>query len=120
LYVLKKVGKPIPYQLEAFSLKPVNAHPALPHMSEQAGLFEDLKMAGRGLPGMLEDGCDFTGRHGAAIEVDGEQHPPPGGVRQGPEDKFIRVESRVWFALRHSRILSHKAEYVSSDIKHSG
>ena len=99
------MGEPVPYQFEAFSLKPVNAHPAVPLMSEQAGPFEDLEMPGGGLPGMLEYGCDFTGRHGAPVEVDGEQHPAPGGVRQGAEDKLIRVESRFGFALRHSRYI---------------
>ena len=75
------MSKPVPHQFEPFSLNSVNTHPTLPLVSEQACRLEDLEVPRCRLPGVLEDGRDFAGRHGAAVEINREQHASPGSVR---------------------------------------
>ena len=74
--------EPVCHEFETFRLKPVNTHPAVPFMSEQARGLQDLEVPGCGLPGVLEHCCDVTGRHGASVKVNRQQHAPPGGMRQ--------------------------------------
>jgi hypothetical protein len=58
---LLKVIEPIPHKFEPFALNPVNAHPTLPFVSEQASVYEDLEVTRGGLPSMLEDLRNLTG-----------------------------------------------------------
>jgi hypothetical protein len=114
------VSKPDPDQFEPFSLDSINALAALPFVSEQARRLEDLEVPGCRLPGVVEDGGDFPGGHGAAVEVNGEKDAPPGDMGQRGKYRFIYVHSRLGIPVRHAGIFSHKAEYLSSDISQSG
>ena len=66
-------------------------------------------MPRRGLPGVLEDGRNFPGSHGAAIEENRKQDPPPRGMRQRSKYQFISINPRLLVSLRHATILSHVA-----------
>jgi len=81
LSIFRKVSKPVPDQFEPFSLNSVNAHPALSFVSEKSRRFKYSEVPRCRLPSVLEDGRDFAGSHGAAIEIDRKQDSPPRGVR---------------------------------------
>jgi hypothetical protein len=69
--------EPVPHEFKSFALNSVNPHPALFLMHDQASGLKDLEMSRCRLPRVLEDCRYFSGRHGAAVEIDGEQHTPP-------------------------------------------
>lgn len=73
--------QPVPHEFKSFALNSVNTHSALPLVREQSSGFKDLEVSGCGLPRVLKDRRYFPSCHRAAVEVDGEQHAPPGGVR---------------------------------------
>lgn len=75
------MGEPVGHEFETLRLKPVNTHPALPLMSEQARRLEDLEVSCGGLPGVLEDRRDLTGRHRAPVKVNCQQDAPPRRMR---------------------------------------
>ncbi len=75
------MGEPVGHEFEAFRLKPVNTHPALPFVSEQARRLQDLEVPRGGLPGVLEHCRDVTGRHGSPVKVNRQQHAPPRSMR---------------------------------------
>ena len=73
-------------------------------MSEQGRRLEDLEAPRGGLPGVFEGGRDFAGRHGAAVEINREQHAPPGWVRQrGIRALLSRTRERIMAADEHGR-----------------
>jgi hypothetical protein len=71
------VTKPLPDQIESFSLNSVNAPAAMLLVRQQARLFQHPHVPCGRLPGVLEDGRDFSSRHRAAIKMNREQHSPP-------------------------------------------
>jgi hypothetical protein len=115
-----KVSQPVPHQFESFALNTINTHPALPLVGEQTGGLKNLEVPRCGLPRVLEDGRYFAGRHGAAVEVNGEQYAPPGSMGQGGKHRFVRVNSPLGFSLSHTKIFSHTAKYMSRDISPYG
>jgi len=86
-----KVRQPITHQRQSLSLDAVDAHPALPLVREQTSGLENLKVAGRGLPGVRKHGRDLSGRHRAPIEIDRQQNATPSWVGQRPKHCLIRV-----------------------------
>jgi len=84
--------------LETFVFDAIDPRAPLFLVTDQAGFLEDPEVPRGGLPGVLEDGRDFAGGHGAAVEVKRQQHTAPGSMRQRAEDQLISVESR--FRLR--------------------
>ena len=108
--------EPVAHQFKAFRLQTVDPRAAPLLVIEQAGDLEDAKMPRGGLPGVFEDGRDFTGGHGAVVEMQGHQHPSPGGVRQGIEDRFVGIAFGSALTTRHTEILSHIAKHLSMDI----
>lgn len=85
------MSEPIAHQFKAFWLQAVNPFSTLLLVNEQAGGLQHPKMACRRLPGMLENGRDFTGGHSAVMEINSHQDSPPGGVRQGGENGLVSV-----------------------------
>lgn len=81
LSLLCKMGKPVGNEFETLRLKPVNPHPALPFVREQARGLKDLEVSRGGLPGVLEHCRDVAGGHRAPVKVNRQQHAPPRCVR---------------------------------------
>src|SRR5215468_10245478 len=108
--------EPVAHQFKAFRLQTVDPRAASLLVIEQTGDLEDAKMPRGGLPGVFEDGRDLTGGHGAVVDMQGHQHPSPGGVRQGTEDRFVGIDLESALTTRHAAILSHIAKYLSIDI----
>jgi hypothetical protein len=96
-----KVRQPIAHQRQSLSLDVINTHPALPLVCEQTSGLKNLKMPGRGLPGMRKHCRDFSGSHRASIEIDREQHAASSRVGERPEDILIRVSPHSRSRLRH-------------------
>jgi hypothetical protein len=99
-----KVSKPVANQFKSLALDVVYAHAASLFMGQQARPFKNSKMTRGRLPGVLEDGCNFASRHGAASEIDSKQHSASRGVRQGGEYRFIRINPRFRFWITHNNI----------------
>ena len=96
-----KVSKPVANQFESFALDAVYACAAPLFMCQQARPFKNSKVPRSRLPRVLENGRNFAGRHGATLEIDGEQHSASGGVRQCGEYRFICIRSRFRARIAH-------------------
>src|SRR5215467_15447325 len=109
--------KPISHQLQPLGLDSVNPGSSFFLVSQKAGRFQDLKMPGCGWPGTLEGSGYFPGCHGAAVEIDGNQHTAPGCARQGAKDCLINVRTPPGFPDHyHAHIFSYIAKYLSKEI----
>ena len=99
-----KVSKPVANQFKSFALDAIYARAASLFMGQKARPFKNSKMPRSRLPRVLEDGCNFASRHGAAGEIDRKQHSASRGVRQGGEYRFIHVNPRFRFRIAHDNI----------------
>ena len=100
LRFLEEMRQPVPHQLETFVFDAIDPLAPLLPVADQAGFFEDPEVPRGGLPGVLENGRDFAGGHGAAVEINRQQHTAPGGMRQRAEDQLISVKPRFRLALQ--------------------
>lgn len=93
------MSQPVSHQFEPLILDTVYPGAALFLVSNQAGRFEDPEMPGCGLPGVLENRRDFARCHGAAVEINRQQHTTPGGMSQRAKNQFISVNARFRLTL---------------------
>jgi len=99
-----KVSKPVANQFKSFAPDAIYTRAASLFMGQKARPFKNSKMPRSRLPRVLEDGCNFASRHGAAGEIDRKQHSASRGVRQGGEYRFIHVNPRFRFRIAHDNI----------------
>ena len=80
LRFLEEMRQPVTYQFETLVFDAIDPRAALFPVTDQAGPLEDPEVPRGGLPGVLEDGRDFAGGHGAAVEINRHQHTAPGSM----------------------------------------
>jgi len=97
-----KVREPVTYERQSLLLDAIDAEPAPPLVTEQAGGLKNLKVPGRRLPCMRERASNLSRCHCATVEKYRKQHAAACGMGQSTEYILIGIALR----LRHGIVRS--------------
>ena len=87
------MGEPVACEREPPAIEGVDPSSPLPRLPHEARPLQHVQVPGRRRPCVREHRGDVAGGHRAALEVQRHHDAPADGMRQGGEQRFVRVAS---------------------------